>query len=333
MSEKRPGPTKGIRRKTRITAAFLDARGETRSIARRLWGGKGMRTGLFVLTGMGILLAPSAWAHGPSDSTLVSNEVFQGELTLWFGGGRLDYREEISLDPVESDFEAAYGEVGARYAYAGRSGLKLRLGVDAWATDNDTERWRRNGEPVQRNRLDVSGVELRGECGLDILRRRPEELNVWLGLGYRAQRFERDQFRFLNREAAVLDELGTVQEDYALGLFRIGLDAGVHVGPKWMVRGAVGVGLIFFSEAENELLGRTIDGDGGVTVEAGVDVSYAVADRHTVGVGFRYDFQELDGDTERGLFQIDGNLLQAAVEWPDNELEHYAFDMFWRVQL
>ena len=289
---------------------------------------------LLVLVGIFVFFTLSSFAQVALNETIVpsTNRVMRGELTLRAGGGRIEYSEDVSNASVDSDFESGYGEFGVGYSYAAASALTLQIQATGWVSDEDLETWRSSGKLFQRNSLEVKGVDLLGRCGLDLHRARPELLTLWLGLGYRAQTFERDQFRFFNDPADNESNLGSVQEDYRIALAHIGVDGAVYANQKLSLRGSVGVGFVFFSEADNDLLG-TINGDGGTSVEAGIEVSYAWTARQHVGLEVHYSIQELDGDNENRLFFSDGDVVQANVEWPDNEFERFALDVFWRVQL
>ena len=178
----------------------------------------------------------------------------------------------------------------------------------------------------------MSPLILLGRCGVDFPCAWPESLTFWLGLGYRAQTFERDQFRFFSDAAANVNNLGSVQEDYQIALAHIGVEGAFYANKKLALSGSVGIGFVFFSEADNDLLG-TVEGDGGTSVEAGIELSYAWTTRQDVGLAAHYFLQELDGDNEDSHFFSDGRVVQVTIEWPDNELERFALDVFWRVQL
>ncbi len=264
--------------------------------------------------------------------TVTNRAGGEGVLEIRAGLGGASYEESVSISPVESEWDGAYGEVGLTYTYSDRSGYKLRLGGSLWASDSDTEEWREQGQLVQRNDLEVSGLTLTGEFGIGLVNRPDRSLNAWLGLGYRYNDFERSDFNTFDQVS--IADLGSVSEEYDIGTFSVALDGVTELSPKWSLSGNIGVGIVFFNEASNEVIPGTVEGDGGVIVEVGMHAWYAVAKNRRVGVGVQYEHQELDGGTESRFFITRGGIpIANVVEWPDNELDSFLIDVRWVVDL
>jgi hypothetical protein len=252
------------------------------------------------------------------------------EVELRAGGGGIEYEEDISLSPVDSDWEAAYAKIGASLVVAHHSGYALRLDGDFWASDSDRESWRENGELLQKNDLEVSGLDLAGYFGVGLERPSEYELHGWIGLGFRHQAFERDNFVLANE--GLRESVGTVDEDYSIASVNLRLDGEWWLSPSWKVGGAATVWLAYYNEAENELFG-TIEGDGGVALELEAALVYALNDRQEIGLAVRLDAQDLEGDQIQSVARTSEGLILQALEWPDNELRRIGIDLFWKTIL
>ena len=264
----------------------------------------------------------------PGEAT-VTQRLFSGELVLRLGGGTVDYVEEASIEAVKSDFDAAMVTFGGRYTYVDPTGFKLRGTLHGWVSDTDEEQWKKEGLLVQRNDLIAGGIDLDGAFGLDLLRTSPQELNLWLGLGYLTQHFERSRFRSFDLDGVRESGIDSVDEDYLIGRFSVGLDGAMELTPALTLEGEINYGFVFYNEADNEALG-TIDGDGGNTLDLALELAYTLSERDAIGAGLHYRFQELDGDVEQGVVITEEGVIQQVAEWPDNELEMLSLDIFWQ---
>jgi hypothetical protein len=122
--------------------------------------------------------------------------------------------------------------------------------------------------------------------------------------------------------------MGSVDEDFDIAFVDFNLDGHVSVRPKWKVTYLAGVGYAFYNKADNGLFGK-VDGDGGVLVHAGIGFEYLLSDAHRVGAGVRYEYQNLDGGQRDAIIQVDGQQVPGVVEWPDNKLTQFWFDVHW----
>lgn len=286
------------------------------------------------ILGVTALLAAPVGGQSPASEAVESPSPgtrVPGELSLFAGIGRVTYQESVSLDPVDSDWDAAALTIGGAWTYANPSGYLLRGTLSGWWTGSETEVWTGGGSVLQRNDLELYGGELGGDFGIHLHRDEAWTVRLWGGLGYAWQEFERSAFDTPQGN----DVLGgrSVGESYDVVYVRLALDADAVLSTRWRWSGQVLGGPVFFNEAENELLG-TIEGDGGLILSASTFLWYQPWTRSRVGVGVMALYQELDGAASELYTRLeDGSVVRNAVEWPDNELTQLSAEVRWAMDL
>ena len=254
----------------------------------------------------------------------------RNDVVLFMGVGLADYTEDVSIDPATSDWSAPYAEFGAVWVYRDPTKYKLRLRGEYWDSDDDTEEWSVDGGVVQRNSLQISGFDVSAEFGYGFAGSTGKTLDTWIGLAYRRQDFDRSRFRLTMDEDPAQDS--SVEESYDIGLVSVSADFAIPLGARWEVAGLANVGFVFSNEADNGLFG-TVKGDGGTVIELAAMAEYHVTPEQSVGLGLRYDFQQLDGDAVNSVIIVEDTLFQSVTEWPDNELQRISLDAYWRVRI
>ena len=255
--------------------------------------------------------------------TIIHNREFNFELQV----GRADYREEVSIAPVESDWDAILVRLAGELIFETRGFLLTRLQGGFFATEEEEERWTERGVLAQRNLMDTSGAELGLDAGMAMVRNERGLLRGWAGLAYRNQSFERSGFRStLGPDPG----FGPVGERYDLLLVRAELDGRIRLAPSLFIDAAGQVGYVFFSRADNDLLGA-IETSGGTVIESRLDLRWQLNEQHALSFGLRFGLQDLNGDVKQlsPVRDLSGNLFDRIVEWPDNRLEVVALALRW----
>ena len=265
-----------------------------------------------------------------ADGAILHRELGASTIALRVGGGEMSYEEHVSLDSIESSFEAPAMTIAGEWLYVHPKGYRTWVSLGGWFGDEDTETWREAGALIQRNTLEVREIEMRGRWGLDLTRTRVSRTTAWIGLGMRSTSFERGEFEIIGRD--LQSDAGTVDEDILAVYVDGRLDGAWPISENVSLFGDIGVGFIFFNQADNELLG-TIEGDGGHRLEAdgGVQWSYAAGKR--LALSLQYDTQSLDGDQVQQLFLTPEGIASSVVEWPDNDLDILRLDVTWSTNL
>jgi hypothetical protein len=242
--------------------------------------------------------------------------------------GKVSYEEDVSIRPVDSEWEASYIGLSGHAQVQYPQGLVLRGRMGAWGSGEDTEKWSEEGTLVQRNDMDIWGLEVGGDIGVAIHPSAKVRVMPFAGLGYRAQRFERSRFEFIPPDPAQ-SEIGRVTEDFDILFIRVGAELEVQASDKlgFYLRGSVGEALTY--EADNSAFDEEISGDGGRIVQAAAGITYRLNRQQRIGAGIRYDMQDMEGDVELIQFQD----LLAQLELPDNELERVAAEVTWQIDL
>lgn len=265
-----------------------------------------------------------------AEEAVLVREVGASTLALRVGVGEVSYEEHVSLDPIDSSFDAPTVTLAGEWHYVHPRGYRTKVQFGGWLSDEDTETWREAGDLIQRNSLEVLDVELRGHWGLDLLRNTPARTTAWIGLGMRSTSFERSEFEVIGRD--LQEDFGTVDEDFLVVYVDGRLDGAWPITEAVSVFGGVGVGFVFVNEADNDLLG-TIGGDGGERLEVDGGVQWAYAAGKQLALAVRYDAQSLDGEQVQQLFLTPEGISGGVVEWPDNDLDIVRLDVTWSIEL
>lgn len=248
------------------------------------------------------------------------------ELEMQIGLGRAEYAETGSITPILSDWEGSALLFGAGLTLKPSDAPLFRLRQSFWVADEDVESWREQGQLVQLNQMNVYGLEFVVDVGHAFVESRRGRLRGWAGLGFRQQEFERSEFDLIGRENP---DIGVVDESISAGFVRLALDGTVAVSRAVSLEGDFSVGLVFFNEANNSLLGD-VEGEGGTLVSGRIALAWQIDDLNKVSLGVHGEVQDLEGDTSlSGISLRDGNIVEQVIEWPDNELILSGLDLRW----
>lgn len=246
-------------------------------------------------------------------------------LHLTLGAGEIAYEEDVSIDPVDSEWTSDYIRFDAAWTHALSPRLAVRVDGFLWVANDATETWSSGGAEIQVNDLEAQEFGLRGSCGYDLLPRvAGVDLTGWLGLGLRYQDFDRSRF-VLYEEGNPSESLdGSVGETYDLVYLSLGLEGWFDITHE--LRGGVSVagGPFIYNEADNEALGG-IEGSGGYLLQGRVSVEWTLHPRHAVVISALYDLQSLEGGVVKGA----GGM----AEWPDNTTELFGIELGWAYRM
>lgn len=260
--------------------------------------------------------------------TTTSAQTLQLDAT----GGRVEYQEDVTVLPSQSEWGAPYGAIGVGLPWLLGERVELRLQGAYWQSAEDTETWKSVGRVVQRNDLKMKGVDLRIALAYALQDAGVIRVTPYLALDYKHQRFERN--RFEQPDGTLFDNSGRVDEEFDLGVATVGLDVEYPIdGTSWALSGLLELGYAFIYEADNSAFGA-FDGEDGVLVEAGLGLSWKSPGRYDVWVGVVYQYQDMKGTIEDAMVaNDDGELLPVFLELPDNELGRVGVEARWRVTL
>ena len=253
----------------------------------------------------------------------IGSNVFNIELQV----GQADYAETVSIAPVRSEWDATFVRLAGDLVFEARDPVQLRLQASFFVTDSAQEQWREAGVVSQVNRMDSTGAELGLDGGVPLAKGERGDLMAWAGFAYRNHSFERSRFRStLGPDPG----FGPVGERYDLLLVRAELAGSLMLSPTLFVDAAGQIGYVFFSRANNDLLG-VIETSGGVVLESRLDLRWQLDERHALAAGLRLGVQDLDGDVKRlsPVRDLAGNVFDRIVEWPDNRFEVIAVALRW----
>lgn len=244
--------------------------------------------------------------------------------------GVAEYEEHPTIAPVDSEWSALQFSGGLRYSRDMSFGGRWGAGFSAWQTGRDVEKWTENGLPVQKNDLQIGGVDARLEAGWPISDPPPLSLVPWVGFGFRNFLFERSDFVVDGQPSA----LGKVDESYNL----VYIYARAEFQQYWTEDSGLRLDLLggwmVFAEADNDLVGEKIDGDGGYLVEGRVDWFWEVSETTELALGVHVDVQRIQGQSTSFVDkpgQRDARFFD--VEWPDNDWSSVGLSLSWRQKL
>ncbi len=223
--------------------------------------------------------------------------------------GSVAYAEQVASDPIDSDWSAGYAGFASTMK-AGKGSLLGRLHLTCWTSAEDKEEWDVGGLVFQQNDMDVSGVDLLAEIGQVISSKKGGRLIPSLGLGYRAQQFNRSSFVSIVSDVS---DIGLVSEDYSIAYLNGSLDILQQLDASNRVEARLDLGGVFFNQADNSYIPGDLEGDGGIIFAGRVRYVRELKNGLSVGAGFLLDFQWLQGSTVESDTSF--------VEWPDNTLE------------
>ena len=260
-------------------------------------------------------LALTAAAFGQAPAVVVTNRVADTSLLLRVGVGVASYEENVSIEPVDSEWSSALLELEGRMDIDLHA-LVLSFAGQTWASPDDQETWTGQGQLIQVNDMRAAGVEARAGVGPRLASTGKTRVQPLLVGGFRAQRFERENFVTDGKPSS----LGTVQEDYALGFAGVSIELTHDAGADFKVGTRLEADYVFFNEAENSLFSPVIEGDGGTIFRAEGDISLRLGASTWLVLGVSVDHQELSGDSLGTLAYEDDRPSFNFVEWPDNIL-------------
>lgn len=253
----------------------------------------------------------------------------EARVSVGLAGGRVRYREDFSVRPEESDWAAPLGAVsGQARIRAGPVWLIQGAGT-LWASGTEREQWSAGPRMVQRNTMQVRGADWLAEVGGRVTRDPRTEVVLLGGGSARALRFERRDFQ---RVAGEPDPT-LVTEDVTLFALHGALEWRAHITPALAANGRASVGAVLSSKAENSYFGGTILGEGGVVTALRAGLAWTPAAGQEVFVRGLWERQDLRGGTEYRLLVLEGELVPIILEWPDNELDRWAIEAGWALQL
>lgn len=250
-------------------------------------------------------------------------------LTLWAGGGFVEYEESAMIDSVNSDWDGSYGEIGGRWRHDFRKGSIGVLDLAFWSSTKKTETWRYGSEVVQRNDLEVNGFQMEGYLGKGWAKPDHYQGSGLVGLGFWSQDFARTNF-----SGPIADRQGSsanVGEQYTVVSFLLAGHGSMPISDAWDFVARGKSGFIFFNEADNDLFGF-IEGSGGITLKGSAGVNWKFRESQNLGVLLTYELQDLDGDMEQRTFITEEGPVAGVVEWPDNELTRFGVEVIWAAE-
>ena len=247
-------------------------------------------------------------------------------LTLWAGGGSVEYEESAMIDSFNSNWDGSYGEIGGRWRHDFRKEIIGVLDLAFWSSTKETETWRYGSEVVQRNDLEVNGFQMEGYIGTGWAKPDHYQGSGLVGLGFWSQDFVRTNFR-----GPIADRQGSsanVGEQYTVVSFLLAGDGSIPMADAWDFVARGKLGFVFFNEADNDLFG-VIEGSGGITLKGSAGVNWKFRESQNLGVLLTYELQDLDGDMEQRTFITEEGPIAGVVEWPDNELTRLGVEVIW----
>lgn len=271
------------------------------------------------------------WGAGPGIAQEVNGPGASNlQLKFHAGAGISEYEEHPSIAPVESEWSAFSGFASMNAELKLGSPWILGGAVSGLATVEDLEKWTENGLPVQKNDLRVQLLDFRLDAGRNLALAEGMELSPRMGIGHRLQGFQRRNFVIDGKTS----DLGEVDEIYNLVY--------LHLGSGWKQYWTRETGLVaslrggwfVYTQADNDLVGEVIEGNGGFLVEGSLSWFWEVGEASCLSIGLLADVQRLEGEATT---VIENPGRQDArfydVEWPDNDWSVVGARLSWEVRL
>ena len=244
--------------------------------------------------------------------------------------GEVQYEEDVSLAPIQSDWDAPYLSLDLIHHVTWNEHWILNVRGGGWISEERTESWEENDRLIQEDELRVLGADFSMELGYVLPYQQESRFTPYLGFGYRYIEFERSDFVIV--EQGIFDPNG-VDEEFQVFSVQGAVELEHRFSTQLTVFGRSSAGYVTYHEADNSTFG-TVDSSGGLLLEAEISLLFVLSDDHEIGIGAYYDLQDLDGEKrDLAVLNSEGRLLVGQLELPDNELERWSVQVEWRVKL
>ncbi|MBN1587508.1 MAG: hypothetical protein JW937_08820 [Candidatus Omnitrophica bacterium] len=248
---------------------------------------------------LGVFLLAGIFSD-PAAAARIGDKDVEWEMSTAVKVGRVYYEEDISILPLESDWDATFAELEFGVENRDYEGWDGGADIGLLFTSRETETWHlTQGGAFQSNEMKIDGWDLDLFLGRPLHNTDSAKFTPGVAYGYRGLSFNR---RITNA--------GRVEEDYSVHHLDLYGLAEWDVAPTWNLELKGNVGFVPYAEADNSIYGKFDTSSGWV---AGVELT----SRNQMGknwgatMGVFYDYQKLSGeqDARNGFI----------VEWPDSQ--------------
>jgi len=245
--------------------------------------------------------------------------LVRNDLTFRLEAGSISYEENLTIFPIDSDWDAAMALLGVNWEPVLAPHFSVILDGATWGSTEETEEWTEDSRLRQRNDLFAGGLDLFLGFGFPFGVGTPYRIKPYAGFGYSYQSFERSDFVLYGPGGSIERDPGSVEEEFFLVSVAAGVTAEAEITESWTLVTDARFTHVVDYDADNSDLGD-VNGDGGDVVDLGAGVRWRWKPGRDIYAGLRAISQDLEGDTEIRLFEEGGSIVPGTVELPDNEL-------------